>query len=70
MGDIRAGSAASIFGPVTTVVIGGLAAFSVAIGGWCLFPKLRKLDRLADLCPNLRDGQKKSNNMENKNDQQ
>ena len=70
MGDIRAGSVASIFGPVTTVVIGGLAAFSVAIGGWYLFPKLRQLDRLADLCPNLRDGQTKPNKMENKNDQQ
>ena len=44
MDDIRAGSVASIFGPVTTVVIGGLAAFSVAIGGWYLFPKSRQLD--------------------------
>ena len=70
MGDIRAGSVASILGPVTTVVIGGLAAFSVAIGGWYLFPKLRQLDRLADLCPNLRDGHTKPTNMENKNDQQ
>ena len=70
MGDIRAGSVASIFGPVTTVVIGGLVAFSVAIGGWYLFPKLRQLDRLADLCPNLKDGQTKPNNMENQNDQQ
>jgi hypothetical protein len=23
----------------------------VAIGGWYVFPKLRHLDRLADLCP-------------------
>ena len=36
MGDIRAGSVAS-FGPVATVVVGGLAAFSVAIGGWYYF---------------------------------
>ena len=68
MGDIRAGSLASIFGPITTVAFGGLAAFSVAIGGWYLFPKLRKLDRLADLCPDVRDSPKKPNNMENKND--
>lgn len=44
MDDIRAGSVASIFRPVTTVVIGGLAAFSVAIGGLYLFPKSRQLD--------------------------
>ena len=51
MGDIRAGSAAAMLGPVTTVFIGGLAALSVAVGGWYIFPKLRQLDRLADLCP-------------------
>ncbi|MDB9890586.1 MFS transporter [Alphaproteobacteria bacterium] len=51
MGDVRAGSAAALLGPVTTVFIGGLAALSVAIGGWYVFPKLRHLDRLADLCP-------------------
>ena len=70
MGDIRAGSVASILGPVTTVVIGGLAAFSVAIGGWYIFPKLRQLDRLADLCPNFMDGHTKPTNMEYKNEQQ
>ena len=51
MGDIRAGSAAAMLGPVTTVFIGGLAALTVAVGGWYIFPKLRQLDRLADLCP-------------------
>ena len=51
MGDIRAGSAAAMLGPVTTVFIGGIAALSVAVGGWYIFPKLRQLDRLADLCP-------------------
>jgi hypothetical protein len=33
------------------VFIGGLAALGVAIGGWYVFPKLRHLDRLADLSP-------------------
>lgn len=51
MGDIRAGSTASILGPVTTVFIGGLAALGIAFWGWYMFPKLRQLDRLADLCP-------------------
>ena len=51
MGDVRAGSAAALLGPVTTVFIGGLAALCVAIGGWYVFPKLRHLDRLADLSP-------------------
>ena len=69
MGDIRAGSAAAIFGPVTTVFIGGLAAFSVAIGGRYMFPKLRQLDRLADLCPDTKYIKMKPDNMENKNDQ-
>ena len=50
MGDIRAGTAAAFLGPVTTVFIGGLAALGMVIGGWYLFPKLRQLDKLADLC--------------------
>ena len=65
MGDVRAGSAAALLGPVTTVFIGGLAALSVAIGGWYVFPKLRHLDRLADLCP-----QDESERKGDKNDQQ
>jgi hypothetical protein len=36
--------------PATAVFIGGLAALGVAIGGWYIFPKLRHLDRLTDLC--------------------
>jgi hypothetical protein len=65
MGDVRAGSAAALLGPVTTVFIGGLAALGVAIGGWYIFPKLRHLDRLADLCP-----QDESERKGDKNDQQ
>ena len=65
MGDVRAGSAAALLGPVTTVFVGGLAALSVAIGGWYVFPKLRHLDRLADLCPT---NERKIKG--NKNDQQ
>jgi MFS family permease len=70
MGDIRAGSAAAIFGPITTVVIGGLTAFSVAVGGWYMFPKLRQLDRLADLCPDTRHSGTKLDSMESNNDRQ
>ncbi len=51
MGDIRAGSVASLFGPVATVFIGSLMAFGVTMGGWYLFPKLRQLDRLTDVTP-------------------
>ena len=68
MGDIRAGSAAAIFGPVITVLIGGLAAFGVAIGGWYMFPKLRQLDRLADLCPVEKPSKTEPYNLETKND--
>jgi hypothetical protein len=70
MGDIRAGSAAAIFGPVTTVFVGGLAAFGVAIGGWYMFPKLRQLDRLADLCPVEKPNETKPYKLETENDRQ
>ena len=55
----------ALFQDISAVFIGGLAALSVAIGGWYVFPKLRHLDRLADLCP--RDELKIKGN---KNDQQ
>jgi len=51
IGDVRSGSVAAILGPVPTVFIGSLMAFGVALSGWCLFPKLRQLDRLTDARP-------------------
>ncbi|MEL0207103.1 MAG: MFS transporter [Alphaproteobacteria bacterium] len=51
MGDVRAGSVAGIFGPVVTVLVGSAMAFGVTFAGWYLFPKLRRLDRLADAIP-------------------
>ena len=48
LGDFRAGSVAAIITPVATVAIGGLMALGIAIGGYYLFPNIRKLDKLAD----------------------
>lgn len=48
MGDFRAGSVAALLGPVLTVITGAGMAFAVAMGGYKLFPTLRKLDRLTD----------------------
>lgn len=48
MGDFRAGSVAAILGPVLTVIAGAGMAFTVAFGGYMLFPKLRNLDKLTD----------------------
>ncbi|MBL4826459.1 MAG: MFS transporter [Spongiibacteraceae bacterium] len=49
LGDFRAGSVAAVLGPVATVVSGALMAFGVAAGGYYLFPKLRRLDRVTDV---------------------
>lgn len=48
MGDFRAGSIAALLGPVLTVIAGAGMAFAVALGGFKLFPELRRLDRLTD----------------------
>lgn len=48
IGDFRAGAVAAIISPVATVVLGGAMALMVATGGYYLFPKLRKLDRITD----------------------
>lgn len=48
LGDFRAGSVAAFLSPVATVAVGGLCALGVAVGGYYLFPSIRKLDRLSD----------------------
>jgi hypothetical protein len=47
-GDFRAGTVASLIGPVATVLTGGLMAFAVVFGGYLLFPTLRRLNRITD----------------------
>lgn len=49
LGDFRAGSVAAALGPVSTVVLGAFMSLGVALGGWLLFPTLRRLDRLTDV---------------------
>ncbi|MEM7704566.1 MAG: MFS transporter [Pseudomonadota bacterium] len=48
MGDFRAGTVATVLGPVTTVFLGGVMATGVVIGGYLLAPTLRRLQRLTD----------------------
>jgi MFS family permease len=48
LGDFRAGAAATILGPVATVLAGGVMALAVTFGGYLLFPKLRRLDRMTE----------------------
>lgn len=48
MGDFRAGAVAAVIGPAAAVLIGGFMAAAVAIGGYAVFPTLRRLDRLTD----------------------
>lgn len=48
MGDVRSGGVASAIGPVATVILGGVMAVGVAVGGGMLFAKLRKLDKVTD----------------------
>jgi MFS family permease len=56
LGDFRAGAAATFWGPVTTVLVGGITALGVCLGGYLLFPKLRSLDRMTDAqCEERRD---------------
>ena len=51
MGDVRAGGAAAFFGPVATACAGGVMALGVVCIGFLAFPRLRRLDRLADAAP-------------------
>lgn len=51
MGDVRAGSAAALFGPVTAVIMGGVMAIGIALGGAMVFAKLRGLNKVNDAAP-------------------
>ena len=51
MGDVRAGSAAALSGPVTAVVMGGVMAIGIALGGAMIFTKLRGLNKVNDAAP-------------------
>ena len=48
MGDFRAGAVAAAIGPAAAALVGGVMAAIVAIGGYALFPRLRRLDKLTD----------------------
>ena len=48
MGSFRAGAVATVIGPIATVMAGGLMAIGVVLGGYLLFPTLRRLDRITD----------------------
>ena len=48
MGGFRAGTVATVLGPVTTVLVGGLMSVGVVVAAYWLFPTLRRLDRITD----------------------
>lgn len=49
MGDFRAGTIATLLPATTTVALGGLMALGVAVGGYFLFPSIRKLSNLNEV---------------------
>ena len=51
LGEFRAGLFASLFGPVTAALAGGIGTL-VIVGLWTrLFPSLRRVDRLSEITP-------------------
>ena len=48
IGSFRAGTVATVLGPVATVLAGGAMAVGVVVGAFFLFPTLRRLDRMTD----------------------
>ena len=48
LGDFRAGAVAAVIGPIAAVLAGGLMAAGVVLGGYMLYPELRRLDRITD----------------------
>jgi MFS family permease len=51
MGDFRAGTVATLIPVTTTVALGGLMALGVAVGGYFMFPSIRKLSTLSEIEP-------------------
>lgn len=51
LGAFRAGWLASVIGPVSTAVLGGVIALSISTWGWLKFVKIRELDRVEDIDP-------------------
>jgi hypothetical protein len=49
MGDFRAGAMATILPATATVAVGGLMVMGVAVGGYFMFPGIRKLSKLSDI---------------------
>ncbi len=54
MGDFRAGTVATLLPATTTVALGGLMALGVAVGGYFMFPGIRKLSSLSEVEPERR----------------
>ena len=56
LGEFRAGLFASLFGPVTAALAGGIGTL-IVVGLWTrLFPSLRRVDRLSEITPKARSG--------------
>ena len=46
LGEFESGATAALFGPVGSVVLGGIGTMLVAVGWWRLFPMLARRDRM------------------------
>ena len=51
LGGFESGLVAQLFGPVVSVVAGGIGTIAVVAGGAGLWPEIRALGSLADQCP-------------------
>ena len=51
LGEFESGATAVLFGPVASVVLGGVGSIGVATLWWRLFPSLAQRDRLARVAP-------------------
>jgi hypothetical protein len=51
LGEFESGATAALFGPVGSVVLGGIGTCVVAVAWWRLFPALARRDRLVAAVP-------------------
>lgn len=51
LGEFESGGTAALFGPIGSVVLGGIGTIAVVAGAWWLFPELRKVGRVTDIKP-------------------
>jgi hypothetical protein len=51
LGGLESGLTAAWFGPVKSVVFGGVGTILTVLGVWAVFPQVRRIGRLDELRP-------------------